>query len=291
MPKETPAFQFYPDDFLGGTQDFTACEVGGYLRLLIHQSKKGAIPGDNVRRLAQIMGMSPSAARSAWAVIAEKFKRGEDGQWRNAKLERVIANRERYSKEQSDRGRKGGHARWQKRHEDSGTHSESDSGSHGRTMASATKKDGERHSERHQKRWPDLWQSDGSPIKKEEEGKGSKNDPLPPPGDLLAVHQRLFVEKYGLKPQYDGPKDAAIAKKLIQKHGFEQASRLLECFFASADPWLSKSGHGMGLLGSATTVNKLIADLSARAGATRDPGLERTERFLAKAAAAERKPS
>jgi len=243
MAKATPAFQFYPDDFLGGTQHFTTSEVGGYIRLLCHQWKHGSIPGDNIDRIATIMGMSRAGAKSAWQVIAEKFKKDSDGLWRNVKLEKVRAGRAKFAQEQSEKGVKGAAARWQK--------------------------DGPVDGHGYSETQPEPSQENGFPnLSSLDQSNASKNDALlaeRPPGDLLAVHQRLFVEKYGLKPSYDGPKDAAIARKLMKKHGFDGACALLGAYFASTDAWIAKSGHGMGPLGSATTVNKLLAELSGRA--------------------------
>ncbi len=41
-----PAFQFYVDDFIGGTVALTTVEVGAYIRLLCYQWGTGAIPSD-----------------------------------------------------------------------------------------------------------------------------------------------------------------------------------------------------------------------------------------------------
>jgi uncharacterized protein YdaU (DUF1376 family) len=248
---KAPAFQFYVDDFLGGTAHFTASETGGYVRLLCHQWKYGGVPGDNVDRLGAIMGMSRSSAKSAWAVISEKFENGEDALWRNAKLEKVRKGKEKFIQDQADKGARGAAARW----------------GNGRG-------DGRGHSPGYRESWPgaspevspDASPNDGSPNLPSPIRDESKNDSsLRPPGDLLAVHHRLFISKYGAKPSYDGSKDAAIAKRLIQKHGFDGSSQLLEVYFDSRDPWIAKSGHGMGPLGSATTINKLIAEMSGRA--------------------------
>jgi uncharacterized protein YdaU (DUF1376 family) len=235
MAKSTPAFQFYPDDFLGGTAHFTASEVGGYIRLLCHQWKHGAVPADNTDRIATIMGMSRASAKSAWQVLSEKFIKGDDGQWRNPKMEKVRAGKMRFIQAQTENGVKGAAARWGF---DGQAHAQNDGQSHGG--------------------------NDGSPNLSISQSNESKNDSLPPPRDLLAVHHTLFVAKYGTKPSYDGAKDAAIAKRLIERHGFDGASELLKTYFESGDSWLSKSGHGMGPLGSATTINKLIAESSAR---------------------------
>jgi uncharacterized protein YdaU (DUF1376 family) len=321
---KSPSFQFYPDDFLGGTQHFTASEAGGYIRLLCHQWKHGSIPADNMKRIATIMGMSAASAKSAWATISDKFMQGEDGQWRNAKMERVRTGRQKFLNDFGGNGLTGAAAKWGhddvKKAQHYATRSERlaaarEKGKHtaaeweamldayGRqclkcqstenvvkdhivpiyqggddsiqniqplcvSCNSRKGRDTTDHRIGHPKT-PQHWlknasQTPASPNLSISQSNESKNDSLPPPRDLLAVHHTLFVAKYGTKPSYDGAKDAAIAKRLIERHGFDGASELLKTYFESGDSWLSKSGHGMGPLGSATTINKLIAESSAR---------------------------
>ncbi|MDE2102238.1 MAG: DUF1376 domain-containing protein [Patescibacteria group bacterium] len=44
-----PAFQFYPDGFIGGTQTMTQNEVGAYILLLCHQWQSGKITSESDR--------------------------------------------------------------------------------------------------------------------------------------------------------------------------------------------------------------------------------------------------
>ena len=108
MPKHPPAFQFYANDFVTGTSRLTTPEVGGYILLLCEQWDKGSIPGDSLKALAQIMRCTSTSARSIWQSIEGKFVRGEDGQWRNARLERVRAEQLAYRAKQAANGSKGG---------------------------------------------------------------------------------------------------------------------------------------------------------------------------------------
>lgn len=78
-----PAFQFYADDFVAGTADMTAEEVGVYMRLLCYQWSKGGLPADDAR-LAIIAGQCQT---DAVATAKAKFTLGEDGLLRNARLE------------------------------------------------------------------------------------------------------------------------------------------------------------------------------------------------------------
>lgn len=75
-----PAFQFYPDDFVGGTLDLTPHEVGCYIRLLCHQWNRGSIPVEP-ERLKNITGGDVSAH------VLAKFQKANDGQLKNSRLE------------------------------------------------------------------------------------------------------------------------------------------------------------------------------------------------------------
>ncbi len=108
--RKAPAFQFYADDFLAGTSDMSAEEVGGYIRLLCHQWTKGGIPNDEDRagRIAGLMG-SPSVG-----YVLAKFSLCEDGMLRNARLEQVRAEQAAFRAKQSTAGRSGAEKRWGK---------------------------------------------------------------------------------------------------------------------------------------------------------------------------------
>lgn len=75
-----PAFQFYPDDFLGGVADMTQAEVGAYILLLCQQWNRGSIPVEPGRQQMIAKGAVSDHVRS-------KFKPGPDGLLRNERLE------------------------------------------------------------------------------------------------------------------------------------------------------------------------------------------------------------
>lgn len=107
--RKAPAFQLYVDDFLAGTSDMSAEEVGGYIRLLCHQWTKGGIPDDEDRagRMAGLLG-SPSLRY----VLAKFGKDPIDGLLKNARLEKIRADREAYLAAQRESGKKGAIHRW-----------------------------------------------------------------------------------------------------------------------------------------------------------------------------------
>lgn len=65
----SPAFQFYPDEFIGGTVHMSAKEVGGYMRLLCYQWGNGRIPSD-LNKAAKVAGCKMNST------ILEKFPDG-----------------------------------------------------------------------------------------------------------------------------------------------------------------------------------------------------------------------
>ncbi len=92
----------------------TLSETGGYIRLLCSQWAKGSVPGDNLKKLAAIMRCTPATAKSVWEAIRGKFDRGNDGGWRNQKLEDVRYEQAEYRAGKSRSGKAGAEKRWQK---------------------------------------------------------------------------------------------------------------------------------------------------------------------------------
>ena len=103
-----PAFQFYADDFLGGTCDMTAEEVGAYIRLLCHQWNKGGIPNDP-ERLSRMAGVMPGPSLG---YASAKFRLCEDGVLRNDRMEEERAKQQQFRASQSEKGKKGADTRW-----------------------------------------------------------------------------------------------------------------------------------------------------------------------------------
>ena len=75
---KAPAFQFYANDFITGTQDWSIEEVGIYIRLLCYQWDHGFIPEDK-NRLARIAGCDKEAVEKAWVILGYKFLKFSEG--------------------------------------------------------------------------------------------------------------------------------------------------------------------------------------------------------------------
>lgn len=105
---QPPSFPFYPADWLLGTLTFSLAEDGAYLRLIMHQWNAGSVPGDDLAAVARILRVTEREARPIWATIAAKFVRGDDGLWRNARVEKQRAEKVRYHEAKRANGQKGG---------------------------------------------------------------------------------------------------------------------------------------------------------------------------------------
>lgn len=82
-----PAFLFYTNDFLSGTQFFTDEQVGKYLRLLMAQHQHGHLTEKQVLFICKSYDND----------IIEKFAKDEQGLFYNVKLEGLINERKAYS--------------------------------------------------------------------------------------------------------------------------------------------------------------------------------------------------
>lgn len=95
-----PAFQFYVDDFIGGTVGMTAEECGAYIRLLCFQWGHGQIPSDSTT-IGRIAGCHVSD------YVLAKFPNGK-----NARLESERIKQIEYRAKKASAGRVGGKKRW-----------------------------------------------------------------------------------------------------------------------------------------------------------------------------------
>lgn len=107
---KAPAFQLYADDFIAGTSDMTAEEVGGFIRLLCHQWSHGSIPADQDRaaRIAGLMG-SPCVG-----YVLAKFSLSDGHTLKNARLESVREEQQAFRAKQAAAGLNGAKKRWAK---------------------------------------------------------------------------------------------------------------------------------------------------------------------------------
>lgn len=117
-----PRFNFYPDNYEGGTTFFTLEQDGAYLRLLILQFKHGAFSERQaITILMQRCPETPAQAKKLWSEIKGKFETDGNLFW-SVRLKSEIDKSAQYSKDQSDRASNG----WDKRkaHADASAYAE-----------------------------------------------------------------------------------------------------------------------------------------------------------------------
>lgn len=99
--KASPAFQFYVADFLVGTAEMTAEEVGGYIRLLCYQWSKGGLPIEN-KKLMQLSGLFDLDSLNT---VKTKFIE-IDGLLKNERMEKTRSEQDDYRLKQSESSKK-----------------------------------------------------------------------------------------------------------------------------------------------------------------------------------------
>ena len=119
-----PAFQFYADDFLAGTMTMTNEERGAYISLLCLQWSKGFVTELDIQRIC--LGM-PTHCQ---CICQSKFEIGEDGNYRNRRLEKERDKQ----KERSEKQREIANLRWSKYANAMPTHMPDDANAYAKQM-------------------------------------------------------------------------------------------------------------------------------------------------------------
>ena len=84
-----PAFLFYYQDFLVGTDHFTNEEAGAYIRCLCHQAHKGGISKNHMFKIC--------GTQEVHKTVSEKFVLNGDGLFYNERMRAEIEKRRNYS--------------------------------------------------------------------------------------------------------------------------------------------------------------------------------------------------
>jgi len=99
---KSPAFQFYPTDFVNGTLTFSAEETGVYILLMCHCWDQGSIPLD-LTLMSRIARLSAARMRKVWTVLKGKFQETEQG-YIQPRIERERQKQADYRRRQSEKG-------------------------------------------------------------------------------------------------------------------------------------------------------------------------------------------
>jgi len=86
---QDPAFLFYYQDFLVGTDDMDNDEVGAYIRCLCHQASKGCISEKHMMKIC--------LRQDVFNTVSQKFLRNEDGNYCNERLMLEINKRKAFA--------------------------------------------------------------------------------------------------------------------------------------------------------------------------------------------------
>ncbi len=100
---KSPAFRFYPSDFMMGTMGFSAEERGAYMTLLCVQWDRGGLP-DDAEQCARLAGIPVERLGLIW----DKFGLCDDGMRRNRRLELEREKQVEFRARQAGNGKKGG---------------------------------------------------------------------------------------------------------------------------------------------------------------------------------------
>jgi uncharacterized protein YdaU (DUF1376 family) len=103
---KSPAFQLYAADFYMGTDEMTAAQVGGYIRLLCKQWDKNYLPFDK-----KVLKKWTELSNKDLDIVLEKFVKNEHG-YINERLEQERQKQEQYRLSRSEAGKIGNQKRW-----------------------------------------------------------------------------------------------------------------------------------------------------------------------------------
>lgn len=114
---KTPAFQFYPADFLSDENVVLMSnrELGCYIKLMCYCWREGSIPSD-INKIGRLCNEDSSAMADLWLAIGSCFELAINDSTRlvHPRLERERLKQAEFKSERSSSGKKGAEARWGK---------------------------------------------------------------------------------------------------------------------------------------------------------------------------------
>jgi len=101
-----PRFNFYVDNWIGGTEGFTLEQEGAYLALILMQSKVGRFTAEQAMdKLMQKSRGNSRGSTGLWDFLRTKFETDGKVYW-SARLEKEMSKSQRHSEKQADRAKK-----------------------------------------------------------------------------------------------------------------------------------------------------------------------------------------
>jgi len=105
---KSPAYQWYPRDFLADVLTLEDGEELLYRRLLDYQWLHHEVPS-SWSRMGKAARMTAAKVKAYWPAISSHFPdKGPGGGWQNRRIERERAKQEAYRAKQRDNGTRGG---------------------------------------------------------------------------------------------------------------------------------------------------------------------------------------
>lgn len=118
---KSPAFQFYPADFLAdeNVAVMSLAGRGAYITLMCYCWREGSIPAD-LGRMGKLCGVDSSAMAELWQELWPCFEQlqgqpeGQPARYAHPRLERERLKQQEHGRERRESGRKGAISRWNK---------------------------------------------------------------------------------------------------------------------------------------------------------------------------------
>ena len=212
-----PAFQFYADDFLAGTMTMTNEERGAYISLLCLQWSKGCVTELDIQRIC--LGM-PTHCQG---ICQSKFQLGDDGHYRNQRLEVERSKQRERSQKQSDIA----NLRWNKDAKAMPTHYQEDAEAYAKSV-------------------PEVCSPSPSPIIKIQADKPPRVRFQKPTAEELTAE----AIKIGLPlPEVDK------FLNYYESNGWKVGKNSMKSWPAAMKGWLSRLGEASGLVGCKGAAN------------------------------------
>lgn len=138
---KSPAFQFYPDDFLGSptVARMSHAEIGVYMMLLCLDWNGDGLPED-IPTLARMVKIPAKQFARMWETLGACFP-VRDGRRYNPRLEKERAKQEEWRAKSSAGGKKGAAARWHTDTDTVGTDKGGHKGGHKMVITTASPND------------------------------------------------------------------------------------------------------------------------------------------------------
>jgi len=235
--RPSPAFQFYPDQFMADTVGLSPAERGAFVGLVCAAWRHRSLPSDPAR-LRLIAGVSEADWPATWKAVALLgFQDGD--RWRIPFVDEAIARQDAYRSMQREKGLKGGRPTSSKAKKAAAN--PRDSVTKPRPSSSSSSSNRTSH--------PSGAQSLQAPP---------AGGPAPAPAPIRQFTDGFcsrFEAAFHRPYAFEGPKDGKAARDILALAGGDVAEALRRADVYLDDPWVLE--HGGNLVSFKAAWNKL----------------------------------